>query len=430
MTAATAQQPILAKRTWGESFKATYARACLNHENVLHLPDPILDELATKLDASEQTYIAGMSTLARMCLLIAVVGFPLLYLLDSWWKQHQMIVQQWVANVIGPVGKPDWHYVAAIVLIPILWLAFLWTPLRKNPLASIVLLGMHPDRSSFGSAWNVGFTWLVGMFLVQVGQVAWDSRTKTMGAIVAAGIASALLWLAAMFIVVPVMYLLMRILLALDSRMERDAGVQLLAQEFLKMLLRLDGIADLALLTRSERRDLVDGMVRVSRTMSQLHDLRLDSASEWARLQMHLASQNVLRLASWLYFPQAGTLVALKEEMIRYANVLLSGNLHELPRDEVGELQGLRIVEREIVGWRRALLHLGMVLYFVLPLAVAGLLIAVFHLESHVSAPMEMIGGLVYLIWALAGLVSFMRYLGPDAQTLVSDVFKAYFGKK
>lgn len=430
MTAATAQPRTPGERTWGESFEAVYAEACSKHENVLRLPDPIVDELATKLDARQQTYIAGMSTLARTLVLIAIVAVPWLYLLDGWWKRHQGMVEQWVSNVIGPVGRPDWRYVAAIVLIPILWLVFLWTPLRKNPLAPIVLLGMRPSRTSFWNIWNIGFSWLVCMFLVGVGQVAWDSRTKTMSAIFAAGVASALLWVAAMIIVVPVMYLVMRILVALDSGMERDAGVQLLAQEFLKMLLRLDDITDLALLTRSERRNLVDSLVRVSRTMSQLHDLRPDSASEWARLQMHLASQNVLRLASWLYFPQAGTLAALKEEMIRYANVLLSGNLHELPRDEVGELQGLRIVEREIVGWRRALLHLGMVLYFVLPLAVAGLLIAVFHLESRASGPMQIIAGLVYLIWALAGLVSFMRYLGPDARMLVSDVFKAYFGKK
>jgi hypothetical protein len=222
----------------------------------------------------------------------------------------------------------------------------------------------------------------------------------------------------------------MRILWAFAPGVESDTGVQLLAEGFLRLLLRLDNIADLALVTKSERKHLVNAIVGISRTMSRLHDPRPDSATEWATLQTHLASQNVLRLASWLYFPQAGTLTALKEEMIRYANILLSGNLDELPRAEVGEMQGLRIVEREIVGWRRALLHLGMVLYFVLPLAVAGTLIAVFHWESRISGPIQIIAGMVYLIWALTGLVSFMRYLGPDARTLVSDVFKAYFGKK
>jgi hypothetical protein len=251
-----------------------------------------------------------------------------------------------------------------------------------------------------------------------------------MEAIVAGEVANTVFDLLFLLLFLAVVFLLGQLLGPALSRIEREVGVQLLARECMELLLELDKTADLALLTKSERRNLVEKIVRISRKMSQLHDPRPDSATEWATSQMRLASQNLLRFASWLYFPQAGTLVALKEEMIRYSNVLLSGNLDELPRGEVGEMQGLRLIEREIVGWRRGLLHLGMVLYFILPLAVAGTVVTVFHWESRVSGPIQIIAGLLYLIWALVGLVSFLRYLGPDARMLVSDVFKAYFGKK
>jgi ABC-type proline/glycine betaine transport system permease subunit len=108
----------------------------------------------------------------------------------------------------------------------------------------------------------------------------------------------------------------------------------------------------------------------------------------------------------------------------------LSGNLDELPRGEVGELEGLHIVVREMSGWRKALLHLVMVLWFIAPLAITGTLIAIFHWESRLSGPIEILAGLVYTIWSLWGLVLFVRYLGEDTKTLVFDVFKTVAGRK
>lgn len=430
MAATPAQPPTPDDREWGTSFKATYADACAKHDTILRLPSPILDEMATKLDASAHKYASATSILIWSLGLIFLVTYPLQERVANWRDVRQRAIEQWVAGVIGPLARPDWLWVIGLVIFPLFWLVVTWSPLRKKPFASILLLRLRPYSGSSLNAWNVIFSFVLVMFLFGVARVAYFSRSKTLSEIFAGGIANTALDLLISLTLVAMVLLIVPLLVPLVSRIESDVGVQLLARECMQLLLRLDGIADLALLTRTERWNLVDRIIGISRKMSRLHDARRDSATEWATSQMRLASQNVLCLASWMYFPQAGTLVALKEEMIRYTNVLLSGNLDELPRGEIGEMQGLRIVDREIVGWRRVLLHTGMVLYFVLPLAIAGTLIAVFHLESRFSGPMEIIAGLVYLIWALAGLISFLRYLGPDARTLVSDVFKAYFGKK
>ncbi len=429
--AATPAQPATPDdRAWGASFKATYADACAKHDTILRLPGPILDEVVTKLDASAHRYASATSILIWSWALIFLVTYPWQEHVASWRDVHQKAIEQWVSGVIGPLGRPDWLWVIGLVFFPLLWLVVTWSPLRKEPFASILLLRLRPYSGSPLNAWNVVFSFVLVMFLFGVARVAYYLRSKTMSAIFAGEIANTVFDILLSLLFVAVMLLTVTLFGPLVSRIESDVGVQLLARECMQLLLRLDGIADLALLTRTERWNLVDRIIGISRKMSRLHDARRDSATEWATLQMRLASQNVLRFASWLYFPQAGTLVALKEEMIRYTNVLLSGNLDELPRGEVGEMQGLRIVDREIVGWRRALLHTGMVLYFVLPLALAGLLIVVFNWESRVSAPIEMIAGVAYVIWALVGLISFLGYLGPDTRTLVTDVFKAYFGKK
>jgi hypothetical protein len=71
-----------------------------------------------------------------------------------------------------------------------------------------------------------------------------------------------------------------------------------------------------------------------------------------------------------------------------------------------------------------------MALYFVLPLILAGVLITLFHWEAHVTGPMQVLGGIAYLVWSVAGLVSFLRYMSPDARELITDTVKLYFGKK
>jgi hypothetical protein len=433
--ASATESAIRSDRTWGESFKATYADACAAHLDLVRLPASSLDNLAKNLDDKGRSFMSVVSFLVWGSILLLLFVSPWFGHFGSWSDERQKIVEQWVATRIGPVWRPDWDWrsMTALAVIPILLLVLMWTPLRKKPFASIVLVGMPQSPAPWFNLFSFFFSLMLIAFPVGVARVVLDLRSKTMSAITAGAIAESCFAVVALLLIVlgiAVVGVIIQWLARFLSGIEGDVGMQRLAQEFMELLLRLDRIADLGALTRTERSSLVGKIVGISRRMAQLYEPRADSPTEWATLQMGKASQNMLRLASWLYFPQAGTLDSLKGEMIRYANILLSGNLDELPRGDVGEMEGLRVVVREISGWQRALLHLGMVLWFIAPLAIAGTLISVFHWESRLSGPIEILAGLVYTIWSLWGLVLFVRHLGEDTRTLVIDVFKTVVGRK
>lgn len=421
--------------TWGESFKKTYADACATHDAILRLRASSLDNLVEDLDAQGRSYMSVVSFLGWGSLLLAVFTFPWMDHAGTWADQRQKIVEQWVATRIGPVWKPDWHWrsLTALAVIPIVLLVLMWTPLRKKPFGSVVLLGMPQDPASRFNFFGISFSVMLILFPLAAAGIVQELRTKTMSAVAAEAIVATSLGmvkLLLMLVIIALVAAVVRWLARFLAGIEGEVGMQRLAQECMELLLRLDRIADLGVLTRTKRRDLVYRVAGISRKIAQFYESRPDYSTEWATSQMSLASLNVLRLASWLYFPQAGTLTALREEMIRYANILLSGNLDELPRGVVGENEGLRIVVKEMSGWRRALLHLLMVLWFIAPLAITGTLIAIFHWESRLSGPIEILAGLVYTIWSLWGLVLFVRHLGEDTRTLVFDVFKTVAGRK
>src|SRR5664280_1452106 len=150
------------------------------------------------------------------------------------------------------------------------------------------------------------------------------------------------------------------------ERASRDASVQRLTTALLRMVLELDKLTDLTMNSTSRRR-LVGDVVRISRQLTDLHDFQADPASEWSRSQMRLAGDNFLRLAAWIYFPQDGTLANLKSEVILYANILLSGHLHQLPRGVVGAEEGLVFRISELAGWRKVTMHSAVAVYFMLP---------------------------------------------------------------
>jgi len=214
------------------------------------------------------------------------------------------------------------------------------------------------------------------------------------------------------------------------ERARRIAQSSLFALDLLELLQELDRIRYLALLSSHQRRTVIGQIVRCANRLLRFHDFLPNPAGDWARIQMRLAAENLLRLAAWVYLPREGTLTALKAEVIRYLNATLTGNLDAFPRGHVGAAEGLVFTRQELRGWRKAVVYAGLAAYLLLPVFTYAALVLIFRLEPRLSPPIQAAATLAYLIWALFGVSSFSRLISPDTRELLTDTIRLLIGKK
>jgi hypothetical protein len=207
----------------------------------------------------------------------------------------------------------------------------------------------------------------------------------------------------------------------------RSAARSILSFELLSLLERLDAVANAASLTRDVRRYLLDGIRKVSWRLANLHEWSPYPDSEWAKAQMKLAGENALRLATWVYFPQPGTLVELRKQVVTYLNIALSGELHRFPRSRAEE-DGIRFKEPTPSRWRRLAFWGGSAAYLIVPLLAFGL--AENFRGFKIPSPIQSLVGLLYLLWAMLGLLAVSERVPPEARAMVMDAVKVVAARK
>jgi hypothetical protein len=184
---------------------------------------------------------------------------------------------------------------------------------------------------------------------------------------------------------------------------------------------------DAASLTRATRRQLVALIVKVSKWLPHLHAYGEDPASQWTKTQMTFARENALRLAVWVYFPQPGTLMALRKEVVSYLNIALSGQFHDFPRSRAEE-DGLRL-KIPVPGKWRQLSFLGVIaIYLILPVIAFGVAEQFAHIK--IATPLQPILTLLYLLWAMFGLLAVSERITPEMRGLLVDGIKMFISKK
>ncbi len=206
------------------------------------------------------------------------------------------------------------------------------------------------------------------------------------------------------------------------------AGTQRVALELLRLIHKLGDVTAPAALTRDDRQQLLNQIGNCSSRIRRLYPDSMDAADDWAQKQVGLAADNFLALSSWLYFPQQGTIESLRSALCTYANIFLTGNLHELPRGETSELQGLYFSSRPITVWAKLLLFLSALAYLGVPPGT----VLFWVIYKRITIPAVADGPLIllYIIWTLCGIAVFAEKFSPDARTMFVEGFKAVIGRK
>lgn len=416
---------------WQLQFRSLYAEARKRHNDVLSLPNETVDGICTRLLSSQVNYASARYPLICTAATITIVaGCLLVGQLIRSLHAYTMEINHVLTN------KQFWSSHDDLVMAVFWWacglsiysaVPFLF--LRIDSSSSIGPLRARVYRNVNSRSRSVRlFAIIVAYAIAPVLVVAFANNFRHPSTLLPIALG---LWIG-----IPLLFMLILVIAALliaffgkyIERAKRDASVQRLSVTLLKMLRRLDDLGHFNLLTSRERRQLVDDIVRVSQDLADLHDFRADPASEWARTQMRQAADNFLRLVAWVYFPQEGTLSSLRAEVIKYLNILLSGNFHELPRGLVGAEAGFVLRDTELKGWRKFAMHAGIAIYLMLPVLVFAILTKFFNLQ--LTGILQTVISLLYLLWVIVGFFSLSDRISPDARALLADTIKAIAGRK
>lgn len=156
-------------------------------------------------------------------------------------------------------------------------------------------------------------------------------------------------------------------------------------------------------------------------------DLQGDWISSWSDKQMKIAAENFSLLSTWVLFPQAETIQNLKNRICFYINIFLTGNLHELPREETmgDHIKIFGSLKYEFL--RKFVNFLLLCLYMLFPLFIIFLLTNFVKIEINPLIQSTLYA--LYIVWIFLGLFTFAEKVNPDIKSFLVDLFKNIGGK-
>lgn len=246
--------------------------------------------------------------------------------------------------------------------------------------------------------------------------------------------ALAIVWLVAPLIVLAclpaLLFLAVAVLWSLRRQERRESTREVVAARLVELVDELDNTNDLWSLRANLKQKVVASMGRISERMRRIYlGTRRDHAvSQWAASEMERAANNFMSFATWIYFPQPNTLQNLKVKLCEYLNIVLSGHYDELPRHETSEF-GSFVLKKESKGWvRKTLFFFFLALYMSLPIIGLFALTAVtaIDLPAWVHSPLTVL----YVVWAVLGLLFFFEDLTPEAKDLFREIVQVVIRKR
>ncbi len=197
-----------------------------------------------------------------------------------------------------------------------------------------------------------------------------------------------------------------------------------IVQALLTCLVEADRFSSPADLTFSARQRLRRHIRKASYLISDLYKTtgRTDSSTAWAAGQMRLIGDNLLVLNSWLALPRDATIRNVKERLVVYTNAFLAGTYDILPTTDLGPVEGLFHVRRDVSLWRT----IGGLGALFLLIAAPPALIVTLGDSTHaaslsaVQAPLT----IVYGAWTAMCLLIYMTSVAPDVKNHLIEVVR------
>jgi hypothetical protein len=221
-----------------------------------------------------------------------------------------------------------------------------------------------------------------------------------------------------------IVLILLFVVAFIRERSDVDSTHAAVLREVLLLLQMLKNASHPRQLVMSTR---IEALKRISKASSMFRRLYAESGTRnrvalWAQTKMSSVADSFLVLGTWILFPREDSILCLRQRLVVYANLLIAGNLNDLPVD--AEPESLPFVRE---SRRRGYLHrLGSLMWLLL-LVILPLLtyLAVCLWVGHtLPDPLQTPAAIAYSAWVGACLLAHIEDLAPEAKNTLIDVVK------
>lgn len=187
--------------------------------------------------------------------------------------------------------------------------------------------------------------------------------------------------------------------------------------------------SDFSSLNPTIKKKLIKLIFKISDSIKNMYSENFadNKISYWSVNQINCAANNFSLLATWIYFPQENTLENLKLKLCNYLNIFLSGNYHDLPREETEEYQ---VVNSLIMkdNKLKKIFSLGkLCIFLAIPIVFYILFILLFNLKFD---SINYCLGILYLIWIVVVFIYYAESLTLDSKDFIKDIIKSILQRK
>jgi len=221
-----------------------------------------------------------------------------------------------------------------------------------------------------------------------------------------------------------ILLMVMYSILVLRRGESREAIYLAVVRKILLLLVIFKDISDPHLLSIKERMKAVGYIEKVAKLLRQLSlEVKTDSkVGRWTQARMDRIADNFLALGAWVYFPKADSVALLKDRLVNYLNILLSGVWDDLPAKNVDEtfpfllLSAKRSYLKRLGGliWLLVLVTLPLLIY------TGTVIMTSWSIPTSLQTP----AAIAYSAWVGTCLLAHLDELAPEAKGTLMDVLK------
>lgn len=221
-----------------------------------------------------------------------------------------------------------------------------------------------------------------------------------------------------------ILLILMLVTFFPDEDQGEEATFVALLTNILLLLKMLKDVADPSQFSIQER---VKAIALIERTATLFPHLSAEKHPSskvglWAQARMNLVADNFLALSAWVSFPKVDSVASLKNCLVNYANVVLSGAFDELPAKDVDETFPFLLVSRKRSYVKRVGGLVWLLTLVTLPLLIYAA--ATIVTNWSIPIPLQTPAAISYSAWVAVCLFAHIEELAPEAKVALMDVLR------
>lgn len=203
----------------------------------------------------------------------------------------------------------------------------------------------------------------------------------------------------------------------------------LIIDNLVHLIYKLDNTDEFAIYNLDLKESITESIIEISDLMRKMYrNFGFGkSASQWSDEQMEKAADNFISVTAMVYFPQSDTLDNLKDHLCTYLNIFLSGQYHELPREEITLFKGISLTSQN-KPIKKFFIFISLIVYMALPIVAIIIIIELFKLD--IQPFIQSLFTILYIIWAVIGIFSYSDNLSPDTKEFMMIMVKSIIGKR